>query len=70
MPYDQVMPKFRRGLLKTAQGKKVTNPKQAVAIQYSEKEAADKGKKEYKPKMDVAHKILEGASKKKMGRGY
>ena len=48
MPYDQVMPKFKRGALKSGgSGKTVTNPKQAVAIMMSEKKKAGEGKKEY-----------------------
>jgi hypothetical protein len=42
------MDKFHNHTLKSSSGQTVTNPKQAVAIQYSEKEAADKGKEEYK----------------------
>jgi hypothetical protein len=49
MPYNEVMPKFSKGELHSGSktGKKVTNPKQAVAIMYSEKGEAEKGKKEY-----------------------
>ncbi len=52
MPYDEVMKKFKGGKLHSGSktGKKVTNPKQAVAIMYSEKRAAEGGKKEYKSK--------------------
>jgi hypothetical protein len=32
----KVMHEFKAGTLKTSAGKKVTNPKQAVAISYSE----------------------------------
>ncbi len=49
MPYNEVMPKFGKGQLHSGSksGKVVTNPKQAVAIMYSEKGEAKKGKKEY-----------------------
>lgn len=48
MPWNEVMPKFEAGKLRSSSGTKVTNPAQAVAIQYSEKGEARKGKKEYK----------------------
>ena len=50
MPYDEVMPQFKRGTLHSGskKGPKVTNPKQAVAIMMSEKKKAGEGKKEYK----------------------
>ncbi len=49
MPYNEVMPKFKAGKLHSGSktGKKVTNPKQAVAIMLSEKRAAKGGKTEY-----------------------
>lgn len=49
MPYDEVMPKFKRGELHSGsdKGPKVINPKQAVAIMMSEKKQAGEGKKEY-----------------------
>jgi len=49
MPYTEVMPKFGKGELHSGSksGPKVTNPKQAVAIMYSEKRAGEGGKKEY-----------------------
>jgi hypothetical protein len=52
LPYDEVMDKFGKGQLHSGSktGKKVTNPKQAEAIMYSEKGEAKKGKKEYKSK--------------------
>lgn len=52
MPFDEVMDKFRKGTLHSGSdsGPKVTNPKQAVAIQYSEKRAAQGGKREYQSK--------------------
>lgn len=39
MPASEVMPKFKKGELHSGSktGPKVTNPKQAVAIMYSEK---------------------------------
>jgi hypothetical protein len=49
-PWNEVMKKFKSGSLKSSNGKKVTNPKQAVAIQMSEKRAAKGGKAEYKSK--------------------
>lgn len=42
MPSSQVMPKFKRGTLKSSSGQKVTNPKQAVAIKLSEERAEKK----------------------------
>lgn len=61
MPYDEVMPKFGKGKLHSGSksGPKVTNPKQAEAIMYSEKGEAKKGKKEYQPK-DKLTKALGG----------
>jgi len=55
MPWDEVMPKFKAGTLRGSSGAKVTDPKQAVAIQYSEKGEARKGKKEYKSKRKRPH---------------
>lgn len=50
MPWDQVMNKFHAGTLRSGgNGKKVTNPMQAVAIEYSEKGEA-KSKPEYRSK--------------------
>ena len=61
MPYNEVMPKFSKGTLHSGSkgGPKVTNPKQAEAIMYSEKGEAKKGKKEYKAK-DHLTKALGG----------
>lgn len=44
MPSSQVMPKFKAGKLRSGSktGKRVTNPKQAVAIMLSEKRAEGK----------------------------
>ena len=51
MPFDQVMHKWKAGTLKSGgSGKPVTSQKQAVAIMFSEKAAAAKGKKEYQSK--------------------
>jgi hypothetical protein len=49
MPFDEVMGKFKAGKLKSGskKGKKVTSPKQAVAIMLSEKRKAG-GKPEYR----------------------
>lgn len=61
MPYDEVMSKFGKGDLHSGskKGPKVTNPKQAEAIMYSEKKES-KEKKEYKPKKDHLSKVLGG----------
>ena len=49
MPWDQVMPKWKAGTLKSGgSGKKVKSQKQAVAIMLSEKRKAASGKSEYK----------------------
>ena len=55
MPSSEVMPKFSKGQLHSGSksGPKVTNPKQAVAIMYSEKGEAAKGKKEYQNKASL-----------------
>ena len=51
MPYDEVMHKFKSGKLYSGGGgKRVSNPKQAIAIMLSEKRAAEGGKTEYKSK--------------------
>ena len=49
MPFDAVLPKFKRGSLHSGSksGPKVTSKKQAIAIMLSEKRAAKGGKKEY-----------------------
>lgn len=49
MPYNEVMPKFKAGNLKSGSGQKVNSPKQAVAIMLSEKRAAEEGDEEYQP---------------------
>ena len=51
MPWNEVMPKFKSGELHSGSksGPVVTNPMQAVAIQYSEKGEA-KHKPEYRAK--------------------
>ena len=52
MPFDEVMHKFKHGLLHSGskKGPKVKNRKQAVAIMLSEKKKADEGDTEYQPK--------------------
>ena len=52
MPFDQVMHKWGKGNLHSGskKGPVVTSQKQAVAIMFSEKAAAAKGKKEYQAK--------------------
>jgi Family of unknown function (DUF6496) len=49
MPFNEVMPKFKRGLLRSggAGGPVVRNRKQAIAIMLSEKKKADAGDQEY-----------------------
>lgn len=56
MPWDEVMKKFHRGTLRSGSGEKVTNPMQAVAIKYSEKRMARKGKKEYQSQKRMARR--------------
>lgn len=58
MPFNEVMPKFSAGHLHSGSksGPKVTNPKQAVAIMYSEK-----GESKKKPEYRAKHK--DGLSK-------
>jgi hypothetical protein len=55
MPYTEVMDKFKKGKLHSGSksGPPVKNKKQALAIMLSEKKEADKGKKEYKPKLNT-----------------
>ena len=54
MPWNEVMDKFKSGRLRSGgSGAKVTNPKQAVAIMYSEKGEA-KDKPEYRKKFSHA----------------
>lgn len=49
MPFDKVMSKFKQGVLHSGSksGPQVTNPKQAIAIEMSEKKKADAGDSEY-----------------------
>lgn len=49
MPWDEVMPKWKKGDLHSGSktGPKVSNRKQAIAIMLSEKRKAAGGKKEY-----------------------
>ncbi len=57
MPWNEVMSKFKSGALKSGgSGKKVSNPKQAVAIMLSEKRQAAT-KPEYRLSSDAAAKI-------------
>jgi uncharacterized protein DUF6496 len=63
MPASEVMGKFKRGALRSGSksGKKVTNPKQAVAIMLSEKRAEGKHGGKYPEKGKKAReKRLEG----------
>jgi Family of unknown function (DUF6496) len=59
MPYTEVMSKWKSGQLHSGSksGKIVRNQAQAVAIMLSEKRAAAKGKKEYKPKMASVERL-------------
>lgn len=52
MPFDEVMGKFKHGMLHSGskKGKKVTNRKQAVAIMLSEKKS---DKPEYKSRKSL-----------------
>lgn len=59
----KVMKEFSEGKLKSSSGKKVTNPKQALAIGYSEQRQVDKNKK--KPAKKKAKKIKRKTKKKK-----
>lgn len=65
MPYTEVMHKFKHGELHSGSkhGPVVKNPKQAVAIMYSEKRAAKKGKKEYRPSARDAANALRAHRK-------
>lgn len=56
MPYDEVMHKFKHETLHSGskKGPKVKNRKQAIAIMMSEKREANKGKSEYKSKIDTS----------------
>lgn len=73
MPYDEVMHKFKHGLLHSGSkhGKKVTNRKQAIAIMLSEKRKADEGHEEYQsqrhgvgPSSEVEHEITHKKRKR------
>lgn len=49
MPYDEVLPKWKAGTLRSGgSGKPVKSQKQAVAIMLSEKRKADEGDSDYK----------------------
>ena len=45
MPSENVMHKFKSGTLKSGNGKKVINRKQAIAIMISERRKEQQGKK-------------------------
>ena len=47
MPWDKVMHKYAKGMLKSGSGKKVSSRAQAIAIMMSAKRKAKSGKKEY-----------------------
>jgi hypothetical protein len=50
MPYDEVMPKWKAGALRSGgTGRPVKSQKQAIAIMLSEKRKAEAGNEEYKP---------------------
>ena len=61
MPFDEVLSKFKRGVLHSGSkhGPKVTSRKQAIRIMLEEKRAAHGGKREY------ASKALAGLRKAK-----
>jgi hypothetical protein len=52
MPFDEVMPKFKKGALHSGSksGPPVKDRKQAIAIMLSEKRKAGAGKSEYQSK--------------------
>lgn len=54
MPWNEVLPKFKAGALKSGSGKPVKKAAQAVAIMLSERAAASKGKSEYKATLTPA----------------
>jgi hypothetical protein len=64
MPYDQVMPKWKAGILRSSSGQPVTDQKQAVAIMLSEKRAAEAGKEEDMPKHERLMREAVGRRKK------
>lgn len=70
MPYDEVLHKFKHGLLHSgsSSGPKVKNRKQAIAIMLSEKRKAQYGKKEYKSKKK--HRGLEASNSEEMMENY
>jgi hypothetical protein len=63
MPFNNVMPQFKAGTLKSGSGQKVTNPKQAIAIMLSEKQKAAAGDQEYQ-----APNLMNALKKKKKGQ--
>lgn len=66
MPFDEVMHKFKHGMLHSGSksGPKVKNRKQAIAIMLSEKKKAGEGKKEYKSKKGIKTGPSEKVEKK------
>jgi len=56
MPWNEVMSKWKSGSLHSGSksGPKVSSQKQAIAIMLSEKRAAKKGKKKYRPLSSLA----------------
>ncbi len=68
MPFDQVMHKFKHGLLHSGsdKGPRVKNRKQAIAIMLSEKKKANEGKSEYKSSsIGPSHKAQDEMMKRK-----
>lgn len=64
MPWDEVMHKFKRGMLRSSSGKLVTDRKQAEAIMLSEKRAAEGGISEYQSRKPVMRKGSRGPQKR------
>ena len=67
MPFDQVLPKFKKGNLHSGSkgGPQVTDPKQAIAIMLSEKRS---GKSEYKSKKKKSIGPSDETKQKMFGR--
>jgi len=67
MPFDQVMHKFKHGLLHSGGpgGPTVRNRRQAIAIMESEKKKAEEGDEEYQPQSgrDRLHHALRGGAR-------
>ena len=66
MPFTNVMPQFGAGKLQSGSGQPVKNPKQAIAIELSEKQKAQQGNQEYQAP-NLANAL---SKKKKKGNGY